>query len=101
MKRCNTVLCTLALGALTFAAPKIAAFPLYLISANGTITATAHYDATSDTTSNHVEIGSINLKKILTLVSNEVILETSGTNIPPADAKIAFDPYEFTTYLTN
>src|SRR5438445_638213 len=96
-----TLHCALALGALTFAAAKASAFPLFLTSASGTITATAHYGMTSDTTSNKVEIGSVNLKKILTVVSNEVFIQTSGTNTPTADAKIAYDPYLFVTYLTN
>ena len=108
MKSRTTLLCAIAAGIMTFAAGKALAFPLYLIAANGTITATAHYDATSDTTSNRFEIGAVNLKKIITLVSNEVFLETSGTNPPPADAKIAIDPFQFiaaqgqvATYLTN
>jgi hypothetical protein len=66
---------------------------------SGTITATDSYGTNADTTTSPAKVGAINLKKILTLVSNEVFLDYA-TNTP-ANAKIAYDPYAFVTFLTN
>jgi len=86
-------------GTMALAASKATAFPLYLTSASGTITYTAYYGATADTTANKAQVAAINLKSIMQLVTNEVNVVT-GTN-PPADVQIAYDPYTFSLYLTN
>jgi hypothetical protein len=72
---------------------------LYLTSISGSITATDSYGTNTDTTTSPAKVGAVNLKKILTLVSNEVFLKYA-TNTP-ANAKIAYDPYAFVTFLTN
>src|SRR5258708_6445752 len=99
MRQTRILLCGIVVAAMIFAAGKARAFPLYLTSASGSITATAHFGSSTQTTSNKVESASINLKKLMTLVSNEVSLRI-GTNVP-VDVRIAFDPFLLTTYLTN
>lgn len=86
-------------GAMTLATAKVSAFPLYLTSLNGSISSTANYGSTDSTTSNRASLVSINLSKMLTVVSNQVFLDT-GVN-PPGDAKIALEPSTLHLYLTN
>ena len=91
----------MVLGAMTFATNKTSASPLTLKSLSGTITSTA-VAGTSITASK----SSVVLKKLMPIVSNQVVL--NGGPTPPADATIVVDPYQydsvnvsFHVYLTN
>jgi hypothetical protein len=99
MKKLKTLICALVLGAIAFGATKADAFPLYLTSLSGTITYTPHYGTNADTTTKVARVATITLKTVRTIVTNQVAVNT-GTNVP-ANARIAFDPFTFTTYLTN
>jgi len=70
-----------------------------MTAASGTIVSTAQFGTNADTTSGKVQVAPVTLKKILSLVSNTVAIQ-SGTNVP-ASAKIAYDLYTFSAYLTN
>src|SRR4051794_24798430 len=97
----KTLLFSLSVGLLAVAAPKASAFPLNLTALTGTITSTARYGNDAQTTTNRAKVAAINLKQIMTVVSNEISLQTSGTNAPPANSRIAFDPYTSQSYVTN
>jgi hypothetical protein len=86
-------------AALMLGANRASAFPLYLTSLSGTITSTASYGSSNTTTSNKVVTVSVTLAKMLTVVSNQVFLDTAAS--PPADAKIVFEPVTLELYLTN
>jgi len=101
MKPTEILMCAMAVGAMTFAASKASAFPLTLKSLSGTITSTA-IAGTSTTATKY----SVNLKKLMLVVSNQVVL--NGGLPPPANATIVVDPYQydsvnvsFQVYLTN
>ena len=89
----------LILGASLLITAKTAAFPLYLISASGKIGYTPSYDNLN--ASNEVKrlFVSVNLKTLMTVVSNQVFLAASVS--APKDAMIAYDPYDGGTFLTN
>ena len=102
----KTFVYSLVIGMLLWTAGTASAFPLYLTSANGTITTTPHYGHDAASTTNHAKVVAVNLKQLLTVVSNEIYLQTSGTNAPPANSRIAFDPYVLSgsshrLYVTN
>ena len=101
MRPTKILMCAMVLGAMTFATSKTSAFPLTLKSLSGTITSTA-VAGTSITASK----SSVVLKKLMPIVSNQVVL--NGEPTPPADATIVVDPYQydsvnvsFHVYLTN
>ena len=94
----KTLLCSLALGLATLATQRASAFPLNLTALSGTITSTASY---TNTMSNKVKVTAVTLKQVLTVVSNEISIRTSGTNAPPAKSRIALDPYLGQIYVTN
>jgi hypothetical protein len=101
MKPTKILMCAMAVGAMTFAASKASAFPLTLKSLSGTITSTAIAGTSTTATKS-----SVNLKKLMLVVSNEVVL--NGGPTPPANATIVVDPYQydsvnvsFQVYLTN
>ncbi len=96
----KTLLCGLVAGLVALAAEKASAFPLNLTSLTGTITSTAHYGNSPETTTNKVKVVAITLKQVLTIVSNEIYIRTSGTNAPPAGSRLVFDPVRG-TYVTN
>ncbi|MDB6026981.1 MAG: hypothetical protein JWM68_3204 [Verrucomicrobiales bacterium] len=95
----KTLLCSLVTALVALAATDASAFPLYLNSLTGTLTTTAQYGSTADTTSNRVTIATVTLKQAMSVISNTVTT-ASGTNVP-ADAKVAYNPYTGITYLTN
>ena len=97
----KNLLCSLAIGLAALAASKASAFPIYLTSLSGTITSTADYGSSAETTSNKVTVTAVTLKKVMLVVSNQVYLNSGGTNIVPATAKIAYNPANGTTFLTN
>ncbi len=102
----KTYVYSLVTGLLLWTAATVSAFPLYLTSANGTITTTPHYGHDAASTTNHAKVVAVNLKQVLNVISNEIYLQTSGTNAPPANSRIAFDPYVLSPnshrlYVTN
>jgi len=97
----KTLLCCLAVGLMALVAENVSAFPLTLTSLNGTITSTAYYGTNAASTTNRADVTAFTLKKVLTVVSNEIFIRTSGTNAPPAGSRIVFDPYTQITYITN
>jgi uncharacterized membrane protein YgcG len=99
MKPTKNLFILAVVGALTLAANKAAAFPLYLTSLGGSISTTAYYGSDNFTTSNKSMTVAMSLSKIVTLVSNNVFLDTGFH--PPANAKIAFDPYTLELFMTN
>lgn len=99
MKLTKTLLIASVMGAMAFAASQASAFPLYLKSCSGTISATPSYSAIINTNKAKYTTQSFNLKKIMVLVSNTVVV--AGFTAPPKDAQIVFDPYYDKTYLTN
>ena len=101
MKPIKILMCAMAVVTMTVAASKASAFPLTLKSLSGTITSTANA-GTSTTATKY----SVSLKKLMLVVSNEVVL--NGGPTPPANATIAVDQYQydsvnvsFHVYLTN
>jgi lipopolysaccharide export system protein LptA len=72
---------------------------LKLTSVSGTFTVTPSYSAITDSSSAKATKASFNLKKVMVVITNQVFLN-SGTN-PPAGSYVVYDPYLFTTYLTN
>ena len=84
---------------LALAGDRLAAFPLTLTSVHGTITSTHTYGTDATTSSNLALKVSVTLRHIITVLSNEVFLDL-GTN-PPANMRIALDPYTGGLYLTN
>jgi hypothetical protein len=100
MTQTKSLLLAVAVGALTFAAVKASAFPLYLTTLSGTVSYTPSYDALSDTNVAKYSTVAVNLKKMMLILSNEVFLTSGGTTVP-ADARLAVDPYDNATYLTN
>jgi hypothetical protein len=99
MKNKSILLGALILGASIFAAGKASAFPLYLTSASGTISYTPIYNNLSTSNSTHISTVAVNMRSIMTVVSNQVFLNDAV--IVPKDAMIAYDPYANVTYLTN
>ena len=89
----------LVLGASLFLTVNAPAFPLYLISASGKINYTPSYDYLG--TSNVVKrtFVSVNMKTLMTIVSNQVF-RVAAVSVP-RDARIAYDPYDGSTFLTN
>src|SRR5487761_2502512 len=100
MKLTKIVLCAAIAGVMTLAASKVAAFPLTLTSASGTLNTTAYYGSTSSTTSNKITTASYNLKKLFMVITNQIALN-SPTNPLPKDYDLVYDPYTMITYLTN
>src|ERR1700690_1986580 len=100
MKLTKILLATAIVGAMAFAASKASAFPLTLKAFNGTANTTAYYGPTNNpsATSNKIDKVSFNLKKILTVVTNE--LKLRGSNVPAAYT-LMYDPFLNVTYLTN
>jgi hypothetical protein len=96
----KTLLC-LVTGLVALAAGKASAFPLNLTSLSGTITSTSDFTNDPSTTTNKAKVVSINLKQVLTVVSNEVYIRSTNTIVVPAASRIVFDPYIGVTYITN
>ena len=99
MKVTKTMLGVAVAGALAFAASNSSAFPMKLTSVSGTLTVTSNYNALVGATSAKATTVSFNLKRVMTIITNQVFLNT-GTN-PPAGSYVAVDPYSLKTYLTN
>lgn len=99
MKNKNILFGALILGAAVFAAAKASAFPLHLTSASGTISYTPTYSNLSSSNATRMSIVAVNLKRIMTVVSNQVFL--NDATIVPKDAVIAYDPFTGSAYLTN
>jgi len=99
MKNKSILLGALILGASVFAIGKASAFPLYLSSASGTISYTPTYSNLSTSNATHVSTVAVNLKTIMTVVSNQVFI--NDATIVPKDAMVAYDPFANSTYLTN
>jgi hypothetical protein len=99
MKNKGILLGALILGASVFAAAKASAYPLFLTSASGTISYTPTYSNLSSSNATRMSIVAVNLKRLMTVVSNQVFLNDS--TIVPKDAVIAYDPFAGATYLTN
>lgn len=101
MRLIQTITCAAVAGAVAFTASKASAFPLYLKSLSGTITYTTNYDAITNVDSAKYLTKRINLKTLMTLISDTVVL--NGYAAPPKDAQIAFNPYtgNDVCYLTN
>lgn len=78
-----------------FTSNKAVAFPLTLTSLTGTITSSA----TSST--NRAQTVAVTLKQMFNVISNEISIQTSGTNAPPAKSKIVIDPFTGGVYVTN
>ena len=97
----KTLLFSLVAGIAALISGKAFAFPLTLTSLNGTITSTAYYGSDAASTTNRAKVLAVTLKQILTIVSNEISLQTSGTNAPPANSRIVFDPASNQIYVTN
>jgi hypothetical protein len=96
MKNKSILLGAMILGASVLGA---SAFPLYLTSANGTISYTPSYSVARSTNVIHISTVAVNMKTIMAVVSNSVFL--NDATIVPTNAMIAFDPYNSSTYLTN
>jgi len=90
---------TVVAGAMIFAVGKASAFPLKLMSVSGTLSVTPSYDAITNVNKAKITTASFNLKKLMTVITNQVFLY-SGTN-PPAGSYVVYDPYLFRAYLTN
>src|SRR5882724_4092304 len=99
MKNKSILFGALILGASVFAAATASAFPLYLTSASGTISSTLSYSAISNSSVAKISTVAVNMKRLMTLVSNVVFL--NDATIVPKDAVIAYDPVTRSTYLTN
>jgi hypothetical protein len=99
MKFLKPALFAVVLGAVTLAAGKVSAFPLYLTSFNGTISCTRSYSAIQNTNVAKISKVAFTLKNVMTVVSNQVYLNTVSP--VPANVKIAYDPYRDVTFLTN
>ncbi|PWU19738.1 MAG: hypothetical protein C5B50_05810 [Verrucomicrobia bacterium] len=99
MKATKTILCVVLFGLAAISPSQLLGFPLYLTSANGMISGTPLFGGDASSTSSKVQAAPVNLKNILSLVSNTVA-KASRTNVP-ANVKIAYDPFTFTAYLTN
>ena len=99
----KTLLFSLVAGIAALTSGKASAFPLTLTSLNGTITSTSSDGTNTVWTTNRTKVVSVTLKQMLTIVSNEIFLQTSGTNAPPANSRIAFDPAKTNNqiYVTN
>src|ERR1700690_340450 len=100
MKLTKILLATAIVGAMAFAASTASAFPLTVKAFNGTANTTAYYGPTNNpsATSNKIDKVSYNLKKVLTVITNELALR--GTNVPAAYT-LMYDPFQNVTYLTN
>ena len=88
-----------AFAVLAFTGNRAAAFPLTLTAIRGTITATPHYGINAAASSNAAVKVTVTLHQVITVLSNEVFLDL-GTS-PPADMRIALDPFTGGLYLTN
>jgi len=86
-------------GALAFVASQASAFPLKLTSCSGTLTVTPSYAAIASANSAKPAKASFDLKKVMTIVTNQVFL--NSTNLPPNGSYVVNDPYLAQTYLTN
>jgi len=98
MKNLKLLLGIAAFGVMAFNGNRLAAFPLTLTSATGTITYTHTYGTDATTTSNPGVKVSVNLSHIINVLSNEVFLDL-GTH--PTDLRIALDPFTGGLFLTN
>jgi hypothetical protein len=100
MKKFQFLSCLLA-GFVLLAAGKASAFPIALKSVSGTIMSTPAIGSSNITALKY----SVNLKTLMLIVSNQVVL--NGGPTPPANAAINLDPYShdsvygFRVYLTN
>src|SRR6266481_5436204 len=99
MKNKSILLGALILGASVFASAEASAFPLYLTSASGTISSTPSYSTASNSSVAKISTVTVNLKRLMTVVSNQVFL--NDATIVPKDARIAYDTVTRATYLTN
>jgi hypothetical protein len=79
--------------------------PLKLMSVSGTAHTTANYGSPATATSNPYKQVSFNYKTLLSLISNQVYLNTrfepTGPVIVPMNVDLMFDPVSLQTYLTN
>jgi hypothetical protein len=100
MKLTQTLLWATVVATMVFATDKASAFPLKLTSLSGTISATPSYSAIESTNKAHYITKSFNLKQVTLLISNSIV-QLGMTNIPPANAYFAYNPYNDNTYLTN
>lgn len=105
MKSTKLLLGAAVAGAMFFAAGTASAFPLKLTALSGTFTVTPSYSALAgsygvlNTNVAKATTASFNLKTMMIIITNQVFLN-SGTT-PPAGSYVVYDPYWFTTYLTN
>ena len=100
MKTQSILMGGLILAAAVFAAARASAFPLSLTSASGTISYTPTYNNLASSNATKISTVAVNLKTIMTVVSNQVFL--NDTTIVPKDAVITYDPYAGgSAYLTN
>ncbi len=84
MKNKSILFGALILGASVFAAARASAFPLYLTSASGTISFTPNYSNIQTTNVAKISTVAVNLKRLMTVVSNQVFL--NDATIVPKDA---------------
>jgi len=99
MKLTKLIVCAMAAGMMTFAAGQASAYPLKLTAVSGILTVTTNYPAISGSNIVRTITKSFSLKDVLTVVTNQVRINTSNT--PPAGSYVGYDPYLFATYLTN
>lgn len=99
MKTLKSFLCAAAVLATVFAAGKAAAFPLTLTSVSATVNATPSYSAITNATKVQYTTRKFTLKDVTLLISNSLVY--LGSNPPPANAYIAYEPYNNDTYQTN
>jgi hypothetical protein len=85
--------------ALAFAAGKAAAFPLTLTSLTATASVTPSYSAIASTNKAQYTTHKFTIKDVTLLMSNSLVY--LGSNPPPANAYIVFEPHTGETYLTN
>ena len=99
MKNKSILLGALILGASIFAAARASAYPLFLTAASGTIAYTPTYNNLSSSNATRMSMVAVNLKTLMTVVSNQVFINNQV--IVPKDAVIAYDPFAGAVYLTN
>jgi hypothetical protein len=100
MKQTKTLLCALVCGATLLGATKAAAAPLlYLTSFNGTIACTTNYNNLNSNSTPRIMTKSVNLKSIMTMVTNHARLN-GATNMPPG-VRIAVNLFTRDVFLTN
>src|SRR5262245_43824943 len=75
MKKFKILIGMTAFAVFAFAGNRLAAFPLTLTSVSGTITYTAHYGASANTTTNPATKVAVNLSRLINVLSNSVVLD--------------------------